>query len=143
MSSQSSQVLPSSFDPAIHFVSEPQEVECSQTEYSDDVEALNLVQEELRVDKAEKGLVIQHRAWKLRDVFRSEDGGWFSGYGWLIVPLSLIIRRKPNVERGKSASTARKPTKSRNPIPIFTSNCNNALHFVPSGLSGESFSHKS
>ena len=80
MPSQSSQVLPSSFDPAIHLHSEPTEVACPPTEYSDDAEALNLVQEEYRVDKAEKGVVVQHRAWNLRDVFQSEDGGWFSEY---------------------------------------------------------------
>lgn len=80
MPNQSSQVLLSSFDPAIHLHSEPQEVACPRTEYSDDAEALNLVQEEHRLDKVEKGLVIQHRAWNLRDVFHSEDGGWSSRY---------------------------------------------------------------
>jgi len=86
MPNQSSQVLLSSFDPAIHLHSQPLEVACPPTEYSDDAEALNLVQEEHRLDKAEKGLVIQHRAWNLRDIFHSEDGGWFSEYQWLILP---------------------------------------------------------
>ena len=83
---QSPQVLLSSFDPAIHLHSNPPEVARPQTEYSDDAEALNLVQEEHRVRTAEKGLVIQHRAWNLRDVFHSEDGGWFSEYHGLILP---------------------------------------------------------
>lgn len=84
MLSQSTQVLPSSFDPAIHLHSEPVETGCPRTEYSDDAEALNLVQEEHRIDKAKKGIVVQYRAWNLRDVFLSEDGGWLCGYRRLI-----------------------------------------------------------
>ena len=86
MPNQSSQVLLSSFDPAIHLHSEPLEIPRPQTEYSDDAEALNLVQEEHRLDRAEKGLVIQHRAWNLCDIFHGEDGGWFSVYQRLILP---------------------------------------------------------
>jgi hypothetical protein len=85
MPSQSSQVLPSSFDPAIHLHAGPLGAACCQTGYSDDAEALNVVQEEQRAGNAEKGFVIQHRAWNLRDVFHSEDGGWFSAYRRLIL----------------------------------------------------------
>jgi len=117
MPNQSSQMLPSSFDPAIHLHSELSEVGSPQTEYFDDAEALNLVQKELRVDKAKKGLVIQHRTWNLRDVFHSEDGGSFSKYQKAKFYLfSLRTRRKSNAERGEGASTARKSTKSRNSI---------------------------
>ncbi len=40
--------------------------------YSDELEALHQVQEESRARKNTAGLVIQHRAWKLGDTFRSE-----------------------------------------------------------------------
>jgi hypothetical protein len=39
---------------------------------SDEVEAIYLVREETRAKKNKDGEVIQHRAWKLAEAFRSE-----------------------------------------------------------------------
>ena len=64
---------PSSFDPAIHLHSEPGDLQLPTPSNSDDLEALNYVHTEAIAKKNELGVVIQHRAWKLADVFRSED----------------------------------------------------------------------
>ncbi|KAG0649130.1 Chromosome transmission fidelity 18 [Hyphodiscus hymeniophilus] len=40
--------------------------------HSDDIEALHLVAEEALARKTKEGVVIQHRAWPLREAFRSE-----------------------------------------------------------------------
>ncbi|RHZ65952.1 putative sister chromatid cohesion factor (Chl12) [Aspergillus thermomutatus] len=60
-------LVPPSFDPAIHLHSEEQNPP-SET-FSDDLEALNLQRQE----KIRKKVVIQHRAWNLSDVFRSDE----------------------------------------------------------------------
>jgi len=80
MPSQSPRVFLSSFDPAVHLHSEPSEVALPQAGYADDVEALNVVQQEHRINDGKKGVVIQHRTWNLHEVFQSEDGGWLGGY---------------------------------------------------------------
>lgn len=65
--------LPSSFDPAIHLHSEPPDnalpTNHPSESFSDDLEALHLH----RLEQTRKGIVIQHRAWNLSDVFRSDD----------------------------------------------------------------------
>lgn len=71
--------IPSSFDPALL---------CSDYDYrenaptslshSEDLEALQACITEDKVRKSKEGVVIQHRAWNLADVFRSE-GETFSG----------------------------------------------------------------
>lgn len=65
--------LPSSFDPALHLHSELPDIEslnhCPSESFDDDIEALHFQrQENLR-----KRIVIQHRAWNLSDVFRSDE----------------------------------------------------------------------
>lgn len=69
--------IASSFDPAIHLHSEVNEFEdpvalpsCSN---SDDLDALHLQHQETVALKNQLGIVIQHRAWKIADVFRSEE----------------------------------------------------------------------
>jgi len=64
---------PSSFDPAICLHSERIDVASIQQTYSDDIGALIVTREELRAENNEKRTVIQHRAWHLPEVFRSED----------------------------------------------------------------------
>ncbi|CAI7659461.1 unnamed protein product [Penicillium bialowiezense] len=61
----------SSFDPALHLHSEgPGNTNHPQSEsFSDDLEAINLH----RAEQTRNRVVIQHRAWDLSDVFRSED----------------------------------------------------------------------
>lgn len=65
--------LPSSFDPAIDLHSELVQSHLPTPSDSDDFEALNTLQEETIASKTKQGIVIQHRAWKIADVFRSED----------------------------------------------------------------------
>ncbi|KAF2102130.1 hypothetical protein NA57DRAFT_33969 [Rhizodiscina lignyota] len=60
----------SSFDPAIHLHSEADEAFGGA---SDDIEALNVQVQETRAANNEKGIVIQHRIWKINEAFRSED----------------------------------------------------------------------
>lgn len=61
---------PSSFDPAIHLHSEDfPDQQLPSESFSDDIEALHLVCEENIRNK----VVIQHRAWNLSDVFRSDE----------------------------------------------------------------------
>jgi hypothetical protein len=40
--------------------------------FSDDLEAIHLVQEETTTQNNKEGKVIQHRAWSLAEVFRSD-----------------------------------------------------------------------
>ena len=68
--------IPSSFDPAIHLHSEglaPFKGVPSPPPTSDDLEALHLQRAEATALKTKEGIVIQHRAWNLRDVFQSEE----------------------------------------------------------------------
>jgi hypothetical protein len=75
---------PSSFDPAIHLHSEQAENEEAllgpQATFSDDIDGLNAVLQESAARKNEQGIVIQHRAWRTVEVFRSEDDN-FLGSG--------------------------------------------------------------
>ena len=73
MASSPPVALPSSFDPAIHLHSEPALVDLPSCHTSDDFEALNLQREEAIAAKNKEQVVIQHRAWALTDVFRSEE----------------------------------------------------------------------
>jgi chromosome transmission fidelity protein 18 len=41
--------------------------------YSDDIRAIDALKEEDQVQKTRNGVVIQHRSWKLLDVFRSDE----------------------------------------------------------------------
>lgn len=65
--------LPSSFDPAIYLHSEPDLVHLPSCGTSDDFEALNIEREESIAAKNRGKVVIQHRAWAVADVFRSEE----------------------------------------------------------------------
>ena len=72
----SSPRLPSSFDPAIHLHSERDfayDAPEPSISHSDEIEALRLQIEETRAEKNKKGIVIQHRAWNIPEVFRSEE----------------------------------------------------------------------
>ncbi|RJE27186.1 hypothetical protein PHISCL_00427 [Aspergillus sclerotialis] len=62
-------VPPSSFDPAIHLHSQGPAIDPPSESFSDDLEALNLA----RLEKTRNKVVIQHRAWNLSDVFRSDE----------------------------------------------------------------------
>lgn len=76
MSILSPRLLSSPFDPALHLHSEGGvefEANISACDYSDDLEALNLQAAEAIVQKTKNGVVVQHRAWTLSDVFRSDD----------------------------------------------------------------------
>ena len=61
--------VPSSFDPAIYLHSEDPAINLPSESFSDELEALNLQ----RLEKARNKVVIQHRAWNLSDVFRSDE----------------------------------------------------------------------
>jgi chromosome transmission fidelity protein 18 len=65
--------IPSSFDPALLYseLDYPQDAPPSLS-YSDDIDALQQCITEDANKKTSEGVVIQYRAWKLTDVFRSE-----------------------------------------------------------------------
>ncbi|EAT79270.2 hypothetical protein HBI56_161860 [Parastagonospora nodorum] len=68
-----SQGLPSSFDPALLYseLDRPQE-EPPPVSFSDDFDALQQCITEDKAKKTSEGVVIQHRAWNITEVFRSE-----------------------------------------------------------------------
>lgn len=74
MDSTSSPSLPSVFDPALedHWEELSNPVILPSSTNSDDFEALHLVRQESTAAKNQEGVVIQHRAWPLAEVFRSE-----------------------------------------------------------------------
>lgn len=73
MAGSSSPSLLSSFDPVIELHSDPSLTHGSSYDESDDLEGLQLQQEEVNASKTEEGVVIQHRAWKVPEVFRSDE----------------------------------------------------------------------
>ena len=62
-----------SFDPAVYLHSELGNLQLPTPSDSDDLEALNQVRKDAIAKNNELGIVIQHRAWKVADVFRSEE----------------------------------------------------------------------
>lgn len=71
--SRNSTGIPSSFDPALLY----SELDLLQDappslSFSDDIEALQQCITEDTAKKTSEGIVIQHRAWKLSEAFRSE-----------------------------------------------------------------------
>lgn len=69
--------IPSSFDPALLYseLDHPQDTHPS-TSFSDDFDALQQCITEDKAKKTSEGIVIQHRAWNIVDVFRSEGEVW-------------------------------------------------------------------
>jgi chromosome transmission fidelity protein 18 len=65
--------IPSSFDPALFFSESeyPQDVPPSLS-FSDDIDALQECITEDKAKKTSEGIVIQHRAWNITEIFRSE-----------------------------------------------------------------------
>jgi chromosome transmission fidelity protein 18 len=66
--------IPSSFDPAIFYpqFDHPQYDAPPSNSFSDDLDALQQCITEDRTKKNRERIVIQHRAWKITEVFRSE-----------------------------------------------------------------------
>lgn len=67
--------IPSSFDPAIHLHTEADLVlnAPASPSHSDELEALQQCIESSKAQKTREGIVIQHRAWKTAEAFRSEE----------------------------------------------------------------------
>lgn len=69
--------FPSSFDPALFLHSEAPDPHADTgfptSSHSDELEAIQLQTRETTAAKTREGIVIQHRAWKVLDVFRSEE----------------------------------------------------------------------
>ncbi|KAI9830922.1 MAG: hypothetical protein M1819_005304 [Sarea resinae] len=67
--------FPSSFDPALHLENEdfPPPIILTSESNAEELEAIRLQHEESIVTKNRQGTVIQHRAWKLGEAFRSEE----------------------------------------------------------------------
>jgi chromosome transmission fidelity protein 18 len=68
--------LPPTSDPALFDdwdIPQKSAATLPSSRYSDELEALNLVQVESTEKKNQEGCVIQHRAWKLSEVFRSDS----------------------------------------------------------------------
>lgn len=74
MDSPSSPSLPPVFDPALedHWEEQVNTVILPSSTNSDDFEALHIIRQESTTAKNKEGVVIQHRAWPLAEVFRSE-----------------------------------------------------------------------
>ncbi|EKG14116.1 hypothetical protein MPH_08731 [Macrophomina phaseolina MS6] len=68
---------PSSFDPALFLHSEAPDpldaLEHPPSSHTEEIEALRLQTRETTAARTRQGIVIQHRAWKVPDVFRSEE----------------------------------------------------------------------
>lgn len=64
--------IPLSFDPALLYSEIDHPQDGLQTSFSDDIDALQQCITEDRAKKTDEGVVIQHRAWNIVDVFRSE-----------------------------------------------------------------------
>src|ERR1035441_5220147 len=85
-SSPSPPSLPPTSDPALYddWEEHTNPLILPSSTFSDAVEAIHLVQQETIARKNKEGEVIQHRAWGLGDVFRSEadhlDGMLFSNF---------------------------------------------------------------
>lgn len=94
--------LPSSFDPALHLHSGGSLIDAS---HSDDIEILNVYNHETNKAKTTAGIVIQHRAWKLPEVFRSQDD-----------PANCI--KSPLLER---LSSSRRAELQASPAPLLHS----------------------
>ena len=65
--------IPSSFDPALLY-SELEHLQNAppSLSFSDDIDALHQCITEDIAKKTSEGIVIQHRAWNIADIFRSE-----------------------------------------------------------------------
>ncbi|KAK0658368.1 Chromosome transmission fidelity protein 18 [Lasiodiplodia hormozganensis] len=63
--------IPSSFDPALFLHSEVPDLPDSS--HTDELEALHLQTRETTEAKTRQGIVIQHRAWRVPDVFRTDE----------------------------------------------------------------------
>jgi chromosome transmission fidelity protein 18 len=82
MTGFSSPQYPSSFDPAIDLHSEH---DASNTAtFSDDLQQLQTHVEQVTARKNKEGIVIQHRAWKTPDVFRSDEDYSIGTYACII-----------------------------------------------------------
>jgi chromosome transmission fidelity protein 18 len=65
--------IPSSFDPALLYAEhEPLQDAPPSLSFSDDIAALAHCIAEDKAKKSSEGIVIQHRAWTIAQVFRSE-----------------------------------------------------------------------
>ena len=65
--------IPSSFDPALLYSELDHDQHAPHSlSFSDDLDALQQCITEDRAKKTSEGVVIQHRAWNVTDVFRSE-----------------------------------------------------------------------
>jgi chromosome transmission fidelity protein 18 len=72
MDSVSSPLLPFTSDPALHDWEQEFDSVVLPSTNPDDFEALHLVQQETIARKNKAGEVIQHRAWQVGEIFRSE-----------------------------------------------------------------------
>lgn len=64
--------IPSSFDPALLYSELDHPTDAHSVSFSDDIDALQQCIAEERAKKTSEGIVIQHRAWTITQVFRSE-----------------------------------------------------------------------
>ena len=88
MGSPSPSAIPSSIDPAVYLHSELNDTEDPKTllpscSNSDELEALHLQHQETVALKTKQGIVIQHRAWKTADAFRSEEDSLYGQFNLL------------------------------------------------------------
>lgn len=71
--------IPTSFDPAIYLDSEPSLIPDTNSNapasssHSDEFDALQDCIQDDKAQKSKAGIVIQHRAWKTGEAFRSEE----------------------------------------------------------------------
>lgn len=77
--------IPSSFDPTL-LNSELEILDATKScSYSDDIDAIHQCLAEDKAKKTNAGVVIQHRIWRTKDAFRSEEDN----------PIGMTNERKP------------------------------------------------
>lgn len=125
MTSNPSSSLPSDIDPALlDDWCSTDEVDL-QSSNSDELEALHLVHVESRAKRNLDGQVIQHRAWKVDEAFRSDLDHCQGNWTYLFVKDNLSLTESP---RNSSAVSQYRPVSSRHPVFIAPA-ANNAFSF--------------
>ncbi len=95
--------IPTSFDPAIHLYSRLSDDACAYEDLSTDLLELNQHLESTRKKKNRAG-VVQHRAWKVSDVFRSEEDSPIGN-----LPASASSLSRVNIRQARPARALESP----------------------------------
>jgi chromosome transmission fidelity protein 18 len=131
MDSASSPSLPSVFDPALedHWEELVNPVILPSSTNSDDFEALHLVRQESTAAKNKEGVVIQHRAWPLAEVFRSEADRVDGKTDCEFISASHLLNKLP-----RNAITIEVPLSQLNTASVLSTVSQNACGLFPRSI---------